>query len=143
MMTNSTIRSYSELIHFLTFEERFDYLSLSGMIGTTTFGFDRYLNQKLYTSTEWNKIRNHVIVRDNSCDLGILERDIFKWVVVHHMNPITIEDLEEGRDIVLDPEFLICTSRNTHNAIHFGNKDSLVKLPIERRKGDTTPWKVY
>lgn len=134
------IRTYSELIKLSTFEERFDYLSLIGVVGQTTFGFDRYLNQKFYNSKEWKEICRFVNIRDNCCDLGILGRDIFSRIYHHHMNPITIKDFENCNDIILDPEFLICTSFETHNAIHFGNRENLTKLPIMRRKGDTKLW---
>ena len=136
------IRCYSDLIKIKSFEERFEYLKLSGSIGVTTFGFDRYLNQAFYSSVPWRKVRRDVIIRDNACDLGIQERSIYGHIRVHHMNPITIEDLEEN-GIAFDPEFLICVSLNTHNAIHFGDKDNLFKLPKERRKGDTTLWKTF
>jgi hypothetical protein len=134
------IRSYSELIKLETFEERFDYLKLSGSIGVTTFGFDRYLNQYFYTSYKWRQVRRDVIVRDEACDLGIPERAIFGHIRVHHMNPVTIEDLELERDITINPEYLICVSLNTHNAIHFGNKKGFFDLPIDRKKGDTRLW---
>lgn len=134
------IRNYSDLIKLKSFEERFDYLKLNGSIGTTTFGFDRYLNQYFYTSYAWKKVRRDVIVRDNACDLGISERSIFGHIRVHHMNPITIEDLELEKKISIDPEFLICVSLNTHNAIHFGNKENLFDLTKERKKGDTNLW---
>lgn len=134
------IRTYSELIRLPTFEERFKYLSLHGIPGETTFGFDRYLNQVFYKSREWRQARDFVIVRDNACDLGIYGREIFNGIRVHHMNPITIYDFEENYDLLLDPEFLICSSLNTHNAIHFGDQRSLIRLPVERRKGDTKLW---
>jgi hypothetical protein len=134
------IRTYSELIRLETFEERFDYLKLFGKTGTTTFGFDRYLNQNFYRSREWRSVRNLVIVRDDACDLAMPDRSIFGAIRVHHMNPITVEDFEAGSEIMLDPEFLICVSHRTHNAIHFGNKDNLTRLPKKRTKGDTTLW---
>lgn len=137
------LKSYSELIKLPTFEERFRYLKLSGEVGASTFGFDRYLNQKLYTSKDWRSARDFVIIRDNACDLGILGRDIFDAIRVHHMNSVTLEDFETGSRLIFDPEFLICTSLNTHNAIHFGDENNLIRLPKERRKGDTIPWKVY
>lgn len=136
----TTIRSYTELKRITTFEDRFKYLQLFGQIGIITFGFDRYINQKFYSSKEWKLIRNHVIVRDESSDLGIEDYPIFKSVYVHHMNPITIEDFENNCPLILDPEYLICTSLNTHNAIHFGDEKLLPKLPTERRRGDTTLW---
>lgn len=137
------LKSYSELIKLPTFEERFRYLKLSGEVGASTFGFDRYLNQKLYTSKDWRSARDFVIIRDKACDLGIPGRDIFDAIRVHHMNSVTLEDFETGSLLIFDPEFLICTSLNTHNAIHFGDENNLTRLPKERRKGDTIPWKVY
>lgn len=134
-------RRYSELIRLPTFEERFEYLKLNGSVAETTFGFDRYLNQALYHSDEWRKSRDKVIIRDNGCDLGIDDRMIYRDIIVHHMNPLSIEDVEFREEHVFDPEFLICVSRRTHNAIHFGDENLLDKLPIERRPGDTCPWK--
>lgn len=135
------IRSFSGVRRLTTFEERYEYLRLKGTVGESTFGFDRYLNQLLYRSDRWRKVRGVVIVRDNGCDLGIEDRDISSKILVHHMNPITMEDIEEGREEVFDPNFLICTSEQTHNAIHFGDANLLPKLPVERRAGDTCPWK--
>lgn len=134
------IRTYSELSRLRTFEERFDYLVIGGIVGHSTFGSDRYLNQKFYTSRDWRQVRHEVIVRDNACDLGIIGRDILDHIYVHHMNPITIEDLEDNYDALINPEFLICTSFNTHQAITFGTTDRLIKLPKERRRGDTRLW---
>lgn len=133
------LRRYSELIRLPTFDERFDYLKLSSQLGTSTFGFDRFINQNFYTSKEWKRVRNEVIVRDYSCDLGIRERELFALVHVHHMNPITIQDIEDGSEILLSPEFLITVSRSTHNAIHFGTKRP-EEIYIERKKGDTKLW---
>lgn len=134
------IRTYTELSSLRTFEERFRYLQLKGQIGVATFGFDRFFNQRFYTSQSWRTVRNYVIVRDQSCDLGIDGRDIYGYVRVHHMNPISIEDLECGNADILDPEFLICTSLDTHNALHFGTESNVFRLPRERTKGDTTLW---
>jgi len=134
------IKTFSELSYLLTFNERFNYLALIGNIGQTTFGFDRYLNQVFYNSADWRQARNAVIVRDNACDLGICGREIFDRIYVHHMNPITVEDFEENYDLLIDPEFLICTSFNTHQAITFGGAKSLIQLPKERRRGDTALW---
>ena len=134
------IRTYSELCRLQTFEERFDYLVLGGVVGHFTFGFDRYLNQNFYRSKDWRVARDKAIIRDNACDLGIIGRDIFDRIYVHHMNPITIEDFENNYDALIDPEFLICTSFNTHQAITFGNTNNLIKLPRERRRGDTQLW---
>ena len=140
-MTMTKIRTYSELILLPTFEERFEYLKLDGRVGEDTFGFDRYLNQVFYRSHEWKKIRDHVIIRDNACDLGIEGLDIYGKVLIHHMNPITVKDIESRSKILLDPEYLICTVHNTHNAIHYGDENLLIKTPSERTKNDTCPWK--
>jgi len=134
------IRTYSELMTLRTFEERFDYLALRGSIGIVTFGFDRFLNQDFYNSNLWRSIRNKIIVRDNACDLAIPEREILDAIRIHHMNPMLIKDVEDGNPAILDPEFLICTSLNTHNAIHFGTSKNLTPLYVERRKGDTKLW---
>lgn len=135
------IRTYSELITLPTFEERFAYLQLNGKIGQDTFGFDRYLNQMFYKSKEWKKVRNHVIVRDCGCDLGIEGREIRGNILIHHINPIEKDDIANSTIYLLDPEFLICTSKNTHDAIHYGDEELLIKDPIGRRKNDTCPWK--
>ena len=141
LQKNNALRNYTELSRLRTFGERFEYLRLDSRIGVATFGFDRYLNQIFYTSYKWKQVRRDVIVRDEACDLAIPERSIFGGIRVHHMNPIAPEDLELEKDIVFDPEFLICTSHNTHNAIHFGNEKNLFALSKERKKGDTTLWK--
>ena len=136
------IRCYSELIRLKTFKERFEYLRLGGIVGESTFGFDRYLNQQLYTSTFWKKkIRNEIIIRDNGCDLGLEGYDIHDKIIVHHMNPLSIEDVLNVPDEIFNPEFLICVSQRTHNAIHYGDENLLPKGPIERRPNDTCPWK--
>ena len=135
------IRTYSELILLPTFEERFEYLRLDGKVGEDTFGFDRYLNQLFYRSQEWRKIRDYVIVRDNACDLGVEGCDIYSKVLIHHMNPITARDIEKRTELLLDPEYLICTTHNTHNAIHYGDENLIIKSPIVRTKNDTCPWK--
>ena len=137
---NMRIRSYSELITLRTFEERFEYLSLRGSIGIVTFGSDRFINQEFYNSYEWRMIRKKIIIRDNACDLGIPGRDIFDAIRIHHMNPVLLEELELGDPAIWNPEYLICTSFDTHNAIHFGSSKNLIQLPIERRKGDTKLW---
>jgi len=134
------IRSYRELRRLRTFEERFQYLDLRGVVGNTTFGFERYLNQVLYHSSDWRRTRDGIIIRDNACDLGIDGREIFDSILVHHLNPITIENIERGDDCVYDPDNLICTSHNTHNALHFGGESSLIRLPKLRSKGDTLLW---
>lgn len=136
-----SIKTYSELILLLTFEERFRYLQLNGSVGKETFGFDRYLNQNFYRSAEWKRVRDKVIIRDNGCDLGIEDRLIYGNVLIHHMNPINDKDIYNLTDILLNPEYLICVSHNTHNAIHYGNEELLVKAPIVRTKNDTCPWK--
>lgn len=134
------IRSYSELRKLKTFEERFEYLRLRGTVSDPTFGSRRFLNQDFYRTKEWRNIRKKVILRDCACDLGIDGRDIYDRIYIHHMNPITIDDILDKRDEVLDPEFLICVSFNTHNAIHYGDESLLPKLPVERRPGDTILW---
>ena len=136
-----SIRTYSELITLLTFEERFRYLQLGGKDGEDTFGHDRYLNQMFYTSDEWRRIRRDVIVRDNGCDLGIQDREIHGLIIIHHMNPITIEDIINRSEFLLNPEYLISTVKNTHDAIHFSDERILITDPIERRPNDTCPWK--
>jgi hypothetical protein len=136
------IRTYSELMFFRTFEERFDYLCLRNTIGIATFGFDRYINQDFYNSSVWRSLRNEIIVRDGALDLAVKGRDIFDSIRIHHMNPMTLEDVENGNPDILNPEFLICTSINTHNALHFGSSKSLIRLPIERRRNDTCPWRI-
>ena len=139
---STMIRTYSELSQIKSFEERYEYLKLGGTIGSATFGYDRYLNQMLYTSGRWKKTRDKIIIRDNGCDLGIDEYSIKFIIIIHHMNILTIEDIENERDEIFDPEFLICTSRNTHNAIHFGDKNLLPQLPITRTINDMRPWRI-
>ena len=136
-----TIRTYSELMRLPTFEERFRYLKLDGLVGKDTFGFDRYLNQEFYRSKEWKEIRDFVIVRDNGCDLGMDGYEIVGRIYIHHMNPITVNDIVHSSDFLLNPDYLICVSHNTHNAVHYGDEDLLVAAPVERRKNDTCPWK--
>ena len=136
-----TIKTYSELITFPTFKERYEYLRLKGRVGEETFGFDRYLNQVFYKSKEWRSIRDYVIARDNGCDLGMEGYEIFGQILIHHMNPITKEDILERKDVLLNPEYLITTVKNTHDAIHYGDESLLVTSPIERRKNDTCPWR--
>lgn len=135
------IRTYSELSKLKTFKERFTYLRLNGFVGKETFGFDRYLNQVFYKSAKWRSIRDFVIVRDNGCDLGIEGREIYGKIIIHHMNPITIQDIEQESDFLLDPEFLISTVHETHNAIHYGDENLLILAPIERKPNDTCPWR--
>lgn len=136
-----SIKTYSELIKIPTFEERFEYLRLNGIVGKDTFGFDRYINQKFYRSAEWKRIRDQVIVRDNGCDLGIEDHMICGRILIHHMNPITDKDILNVTDLLLNPEYLICVSHITHNAIHYGDENLLIKSPIVRTKYDTCPWK--
>lgn len=136
-----TIRTYSELITFPTFEERYKYLRLGGKVGEETFGFDRYLNQVFYSSKEWKQVRDHVIVRDYGCDLGIKDRQIFGRILIHHMNPISAEDILKRSEYLLDPEYLITTVKNTHDAIHYGDESLLITMPVERSKNDTCPWR--
>ncbi len=135
------IRTYSELIQLPTFEERYRYLRLGGRVGEDTFGFDRYLNQLFYKSDEWLSLRDEIIIRDNGCDLGIKGREIFGRILIHHMNPITVNDILNRTDYLLNPEYLICTVKNTHDAIHYGNEESLILVPRERTKNDTSPWR--
>lgn len=136
-----SIKRYSELILLPTFEERYKYLQLNGVIGDETFGFDRYINQMFYRSQEWKQVRDYVIVRDNGCDLGIEGHEIRGKILIHHMNPIGIKDIQQVNKFLLDPEYLITTILSTHNAIHYGDESLLVTDPIERSKNDTCPWK--
>ena len=134
------IRSYSELERLDTFEDRFEYLSLKSNVGDIRFGYDRFINQAFYNSREWRQVRHHVIVRDQGCDLGIMGYEIFDRLHVHHMNPMSIDDIVEAEDMILDPEFLITTTQLTHNAIHFGDSSILRKKYVERTAGDTKLW---
>lgn len=134
-------RTYSELRRLDTFEDRYDYLALKGAVGDATFGFDRWINQQFYRSSEWKNVRQHVIARDYGRDLGIEGYEIHNKIIIHHMNPMTVEAIEQGVVDILDPEFLISTTHDTHNAIHYGDKSKLARDPIERKPGDTTPWK--
>lgn len=135
------IRTYSELMKLETFEERYKYLKLDGKVGEETFGFDRYLNQIFYKSPEWRSVRNEVIVRDNGCDLGIDGREIHTKILVHHMNPIRKEDIINRSEFLLNPEYLITTVKRTHDAIHYGEEELLIKDYTERTKFDTCPWR--
>ena len=136
-----SIKTYSKLITLPTFMERYEYLKLQGKVGADTFGFDRYLNQMLYHNPKWKAVRNQVILRDNGCDLGIEGYDIYGKILVHHMNPITKQDIEMESDFLFNPEYLICTAHITHNAIHYGDASLLITAPIERSPNDTCPWK--
>ena len=135
------LKSYSELKRLETFEERYRYLQLKGQVGKDTFGFDRWFNQQFYRSKEWKSIRDAVILRDNGCDLGIAGREIVGKILIHHINPISLEDIESGNDALLDMENLITTNHITHNAIHYGDEHLLYHDPVERKPGDTCPWK--
>ena len=134
-------RTYSELITFDSYEDRFNYLRLDGLIGETTFGFDRYLNQIFYKSPEWKRTRDIIIVRDKGCDLGVEGYEIRGKILIHHINPITLEDIRNRSYKLFDPENLITTVMMTHNAIHYGDDSLLVKAPVERKPNDTCPWK--
>ena len=136
------IRTYSELSKLKTFRDRYEYLKLGGKVGEETFGFDRYLNQIFYKSPEWLRTRDIVIERDNGCDLGVRGHDIYEKIIIHHMNPIDLEDIFKRKEILLNPEYLISTVLTTHNAIHYGDASLLVDAPIERRPNDTIPWKM-
>lgn len=141
-MKSKIIRCYSELILLPTFEERYEYLKLGGKVGEETFGFDRYINQKFYTSDEWRSIRNEVIARDLGCDLGICDREIHGRILIHHMNPITKMDILNRTEFLLNPEYLISTVKQTHDAIHYGSKNFIGQaVIIERRPNDMCPWK--
>ena len=137
------IKTYSELITLPTFIERYEYLRIGGTVGEETFGFDRYLNQTFYKTKEWLSVRDYVIVRDQACDLGIADRKIPNGVkiLVHHMNPITVDDILNRSKYLLDPEYLISTVKNTHDAIHYGDESLLLDGLVERSPGDTCPWK--
>jgi hypothetical protein len=134
------IRTYRELRRLETFEERFEYLKLSDVVGERTFGFDRWINQYFYHSQEWKNARNHVILRDHGCDLGIPGYEIQSGLVVHHMNPVTLDEIKHSEISLIDPDFLITTSLRTHNAIHYGDKSLLPRDPVVRKRGDTTLW---
>lgn len=134
------IRSYSELRRLDTFEDRYEYLRLRSFVGQSTFGFDRYINQQFYRSTQWKQIRDHVIARDQGLDLGVDGYEIYDKIIIHHMNPMTIDEIEHGDSSILDPNFLISTTHRTHNAIHYGDSSLLVKPLIERRFNDTKLW---
>ena len=137
----TSIKTYSELITISTFKERYEYLRLKGLVGEDTFGYDRYLNQSFYKSREWMDIRNYVIIRDNGCDLGMPGHEIHGRIFIHHMNPITKEDILRRSKFLLDPEYLISTIKTTHDAIHYGDENLLMDEPIVRTKNDTCPWR--
>ncbi len=135
------LKTYTELIQIPTFEERYKYLKLDGAVGESTFGFDRYLNQQFYRSSEWKRIRDIVIVRDNGCDLGIPGREIYGRVLIHHMNPVTKDDILKRSDLLLNPEYLICVTKQTHDAIHYGDENILLQDFVGRSANDTCPWR--
>lgn len=135
------IRSYTELSQLETFEERFRYLQLNGAVGKETFGFDRFMNQEFYRSREWKAVRDFVILRDKGCDLGLEGYDIYGKILIHHMNPVLPRDIREHSDLLLNPEYLIATTHNTHNAIHYGDGKLLIQTLVERSRNDTCPWK--
>ena len=136
-----SIKTHSELILLPTFEERFKYLQLNGRVGDDTFGFDRYINQNFYRSTEWKRIRDLVIMRDNGCDLALEGYEIYGRILIHHMNPITVKDVELSTEYLMNQEYLICVTHNTHNAIHYGDEKLINKGPVVRTKNDTCLWK--
>lgn len=140
-MGSTMKRAYSELIQIPTFKERFKYCQLSGQVGIDTFGFDRYLNQTLYRSAKWRSLRNQIIIRDNGCDLAHLDFPVNKSILIHHLNPITEQDVLNESAVLFDPENLICVSHQTHNAIHYGSEALLPKGEIERKQNDTCPWR--
>lgn len=133
-------RRYSEMLRYASFRDRYNYLRLDSTVGAQTFGSDRYLNQKFYKSAEWLRVRDSVIVRDDGCDLGVKDRPIYGKILIHHMNPITERDILQHSDLLLNPEFLVCVSFDTHNAIHYGDASLLVGEPVERQPGDTCLW---
>ena len=141
LSTTIPMRSYTELSKYSSFLDRFEYLRLDGTVGSETFGSNRFMNQAFYTSPEWRRARREVIIRDDGCDLGVEGYDIFSKILIHHMNPIREEDLLNRNPDILNPEFLICVSHNTHNAIHYGDKNLLPAPLVERKPGDTCPWK--
>lgn len=142
MSIRHSIRTYHELIALPTFKERFEYLKLSGSVGKQTFGFERYLNQKFYQSVEWRQLRDKIITRDRGCDLAMDGYDIVGRIYIHHMNPIEVDDIREATEYLLNPDYLITTTHDTHNAIHYGDGSLLVTEPIERKPNDTCPWKM-
>lgn len=135
------IKSYSELRALSTFEERYNYLRLRGRVGQDTFGFDRVFNQMFYRSREWKRVRDQVIIRDCGCDLGVEGYEIHGRIIIHHMNPITLDDIQGNTEFLMNPEYLITTTHMTHNAIHYGDESLIARAPIERYRNDTCPWK--
>jgi hypothetical protein len=141
MVAAMIIKTYSEMLTFPTLEERFRYLQLKGSVGKDTFGYDRYLNQILYHSEEWKSFRNGIIIRDNGCDLACEGYEIHKRILIHHIDPITVEDVLNRNPKVFDPENVVCVSHMTHNAIHYGDENLLITAPVERSPNDTCPWR--
>ena len=141
MVTPMSIKTYSELITLPTFEERYAYLRIGGTVGEDTFGFQRYLNQKFYSTIEWKQFRRQIIIRDIGCDLGIEGYEIGGIIILHHIMPLSVDDIMHRRDCLLDPENVICVSHNTHNAIHYGDDRLLITAPVTRTRNDTCPWK--
>ena len=141
MVVLMIIKSYSELIKIPTYKERFEYLKLNGIVGKDTFGYDRYLNQAFYNSPEWRRFRRDIIIRDNGCDLACEGYEIRGKIILHHINPLTHDDLINRREVLFDPENIICVTHNTHNAIHYGDANLLITGPIERTANDTCPWR--
>ena len=141
MLVVDLMLRFSEMLHLTTFEERYEYLKLSGFVGELTFGSKRYMNQVFYRSPQWKWVRNKIIIRDNGCDLAIRDRVIQGKVLIHHLNPITDDDIKNNSYSLLDPDNLVCVSHNTHEAIHYGNKDLLIPDILERKSNDTCPWK--
>lgn len=135
------VKTYSELIRLEKYMDRYQYLMLSGRVGQETFGYERFLNQSLYKSYEWRSVRDEVIVRDHGCDLGMEGYEIYGSIIVHHMNPITMDDIQNRNEDIFNPEYLVSTSFSTHNAIHYGDEKLLITEPIIRTKNDTCPWK--
>lgn len=141
MSTTRFDRCYSGLIRIPTLEGRYEYLKLGGIVGARSFGSDRYLNQILYKCNEWLSVRDGILIRDNGCEFGLTDYPIKGNVIVHHINPITIEDIQNRNPKIFNPENLICVSLRTHNAVHYGDDSQLPKPPIVRRPGDTCPWR--
>lgn len=139
-MTAMITRHYRDLIPLNTFSSRFEYLKLGGVVGKETFGFDRWINQRFYKSREWRQVRDFVIVRDNGCDLGIDDHEIYESILVHHINPMSADEIIHGEDWILNPDYLITTTQATHNAIHYGTDITLPRVVVERSPGDTRLW---
>lgn len=134
-------RTFTELSRLKTFDERFAYLKLNGVVGEDTFGFDRWINQTFYRSAEWKSVRRFVIARDHGCDLACDGYEIHGRIIIHHMNPIKLSEIVDRNDDILNPEYLISTTLNTHNAIHYGDTNNLISQPVERTANDTIPWR--